>query len=86
MTACSKNQNVTVNGVLKSGCWAKNNYAECCVHDPQLYYFYRTALEISSNLEDGGTGMNGKLAGCLILSWVLVYCCVVKGVKSSGKV
>ena len=32
------------------------------------------------------TGISGELAGCLILAWVLVYCCVVKGVKSSGKV
>ena len=27
-----------------------------------------------------------KLALCLLMSWVVVVCCLIKGVKSSGKV
>ena len=61
-------------------------FPDCCVHDPQLYYFYRKALNIAPSIEDSGAGMQWKLVGCLILSWVVVYACIVKGVKSSGKV
>jgi len=68
-----------------SMCDAKNNFNECCMKDPQLYYFYRKALDVSVDITDSGSGFNGKLFGCLILSWVVVYACIVKGVKSSGK-
>ena len=30
--------------------------------------------------------MNWKLLGCLVLAWIIVYACIVKGVQSSGKV
>lgn len=35
--------------------------------------------------EDMGE-MRWELVGCLALAWVIVYLCMVKGVKSSGKV
>ena len=31
-------------------------------------------------------GMNWRLVGCLALSWVICFACLIKGVKSSGKV
>jgi len=68
-----------------SSCTSKNLFPQCCVHDPQLYYFYRVALDVSGSIEDQGNGMNGKLVGCLVLSWVVVCACIIKGVKSSGK-
>ena len=71
---------------ISEACTKKENFAQCCVHDPQLYYFYRVALDISKSIEDPGNGVNGKLVGCLILSWVVVCACIIKGVKSSGKV
>ena len=67
-------------------CEMKKNFSDCCVRDPQLYYFYKTTLNISPSIEDLGDGVQWKLFGCLLLSWVLVYLCVIKGVKSSGKV
>ena len=69
-----------------ASCAAAKNFSDCCVHDPQLYYFYRKALNISPSINDLGDGLNWKLVGCLVLSWVVVYACIVKGVKSSGKV
>lgn len=75
-----------LNDTDTESCTKKNNFAQCCVHDPQLYYFYRVALDISKSIEDPGNGVNGKLVGCLLLSWVVVCACIIKGVKSSGKV
>lgn len=69
--------------------WLKSqydNFPDCCVRDPPQYYFYHHALQISTSIEDSGIGMNGKLAGCLVFAWIVTYLCVVKGIKSSGKV
>lgn len=63
-----------------------DNYPDCCVRDPPQYYFYHHTLQISTSIEDAGVGINGKLAGCLVFAWVITYLCVVKGIKSSGKV
>lgn len=62
-----------------------DNFKDCCVRDPPQYYWYHTALQISPTLEDAG-GMNWKIFGCLAAGWFVVYVCVLKGVKSSGKV
>ena len=51
-----------------------------------MYYFYRDVLNISPSIEDLGDGMQWHLFGYLVLAWVVVYICVVKGIKSSGKV
>lgn len=42
-------------------------------------------IHLSSGIDDLG-GINWQLTLCLIASWVLVYLCICKGVKSSGKV
>ena len=42
-------------------------------------------LGVSEGIEYPG-GLQWELAGCLLLSWISVYFCVWKGVKSSGKV
>lgn len=62
------------------------NFSDCCVIDPPQWYFYTKVLEVSTDIEDYSQGLNGKLVGCLILAWVIVYLCVVKGIKSTGKV
>jgi SNF family Na+-dependent transporter len=61
-------------------------FSSCCVIDPPQWYFYSNVLEISTDIEDYSVGLNGKLVGCLIVAWVVVYLCVAKGIKSSGKV
>ncbi|EDO49707.1 predicted protein, partial [Nematostella vectensis] len=71
----------------KKGLKAKfDSFPDCCVRDPSAYYFYHHALEVSTSIEDTGVGINVKLAGCLVFAWILTYLCVVKGIKSSGKV
>jgi len=61
------------------------NFPDCCVLDPPQYYWYHNALQVSPLLEEAG-GMNWKIVGCLAAGWFVVYVCVLKGVKSSGKV
>ncbi|XP_028405656.1 sodium- and chloride-dependent GABA transporter 2-like [Dendronephthya gigantea] len=62
-----------------------DTFKDCCVIDPQQWYFYTHTLEISTDIEDYSKGLNGKLVGCFILAWVIVYICVVKGIKTTGK-
>ena len=49
------------------------------------YSRYRTTLETTGSIEDGG-GMNWKLVGCLVGAWVLLFVIVFRGVQSVGKV
>ena len=54
---------------------------------PAEEYFkrYMLLMEDNTSLDNLG-GLNWRLAGCLLLSWVVVMACLVKGVKSAGKV
>ena len=86
MTSFCNSHNETTLDNYNITCSESAKYqGDCCLKDPQLYYFYRNALDVSPGIDIAG-GVNGKLFGCLILSWVVVYACIVKGVKSSGKV
>uniref|UniRef100_A0A4W3JGP9 Transporter n=1 Tax=Callorhinchus milii TaxID=7868 RepID=A0A4W3JGP9_CALMI len=49
-----------------------------------LRYSYRL-LQISSGIDQMGK-MRWELFGLLIVSWIIVYFCIFKGVKSTGKV
>ena len=81
----NKNQSVTeIYNTTQSLKFAVDNFADCCVRDPPQYYWYTNALQATSVIEDAGE-MNWKLFGCLVAAWVVVYFCVLKGVKSSGK-
>ena len=75
------------NATLRSS-WetAKKEFPDCCVRDPSQWYFYQRALRISNNIEDNGIGLNVNLVGCLVIGWIVTYMCVIKGIKSSGKV
>ena len=60
---------------------------------PRHGYMYSLALYRYRVLridQSSGVGDPGKilwdLCLCLLLAWIIVFCCLVKGVKSSGKV
>ncbi|GFY05794.1 sodium- and chloride-dependent glycine transporter 1 [Trichonephila clavipes] len=48
-------------------------------------YFHNFVLDITEGLHDLG-GMRWELALCLLVCWVFVFLCLLKGVKSMGKV
>ncbi|XP_036383442.1 sodium- and chloride-dependent GABA transporter ine [Megalops cyprinoides] len=48
-------------------------------------FFDRRMLEMTNGIEQAGN-MRWELFGLLILSWTIVYLCIFKGVKSTGKV
>ncbi|XP_070564521.1 sodium- and chloride-dependent GABA transporter 2-like [Ptychodera flava] len=53
---------------------------------PSIVEFWeRKALKLSDGIEDMGT-VNWEMAIALIVAWILVYLCVFKGVKSTGRV
>lgn len=64
----------------------RDSFPDCCVHNPTEFYWYQRALTVSASIDDVGGGINWKLLGCLFVGWVITYLCVLKGVKSSGKV
>ena len=49
------------------------------------YYWYYKSLEIAKDI-DTRDGMSWKLSLCLLGAWVLVTGCMIKGIKSTGKV
>lgn len=50
-----------------------------------LFYLRNKVLRLSTGLEVPGA-LNWEVTLCLLACWVLVYFCVWKGVKSTGKV
>uniref|UniRef100_A0A7N9AQV7 Transporter n=1 Tax=Mastacembelus armatus TaxID=205130 RepID=A0A7N9AQV7_9TELE len=52
---------------------------------PVREFWERRVLNITGSVTDLG-GLRWELALCLLLSWVVCYFCVWKGVKSTGKV
>ncbi|CAI9715035.1 sodiumchloride-dependent and chloride-dependent taurine transporter-like [Octopus vulgaris] len=53
--------------------------------DSVTEYWEREVLQISSGLEDMGV-LKWDLVLCLLFAWIVVYICICKGIKSSGKV
>ncbi|XP_054924546.1 sodium- and chloride-dependent glycine transporter 2-like isoform X2 [Dermacentor andersoni] len=47
-------------------------------------FFYRHVLGLSSGIEDLGS-LQPRLAIALVVSWLCVYLCIFKGIKSAGK-
>ncbi|CAH1778090.1 unnamed protein product [Owenia fusiformis] len=52
---------------------------------PSEEYWENFVLDISPSIEETGT-IRWQLALCLLLAWVVIFLCLCKGIKSSGKV
>ena len=50
-----------------------------------FYFRRRRVLDISDGIDNPGK-IKWDLALCLLLAWTVVFACISKGVKSSGKV
>uniref|UniRef100_A0A3Q2PLJ1 Si:ch211-225b11.1 n=1 Tax=Fundulus heteroclitus TaxID=8078 RepID=A0A3Q2PLJ1_FUNHE len=48
-------------------------------------FFDHRLLEKTGGIDEAG-GLQWEVFGCLLLSWVIIYLCIFKGVKSTGKV
>ncbi|XP_033126449.1 sodium- and chloride-dependent glycine transporter 1-like [Anneissia japonica] len=52
---------------------------------PSIEYWNKRVLHRSSGIEELGS-VRWDLCLCLLLAWIVVFLCIAKGVKSSGKV
>ncbi|KAL0978147.1 hypothetical protein UPYG_G00166740 [Umbra pygmaea] len=59
--------------------WDRNNTS------PVIEFWERRVLNLTGNVNNLGN-VRWELALCLLLSWIICYFCVWKGVKSTGKV
>ncbi|CAD7090230.1 unnamed protein product [Hermetia illucens] len=58
---------------------------ECVASSPTQYYWYRSTLMSSSSVNEPEQ-FNYYMALALVVSWFLVYICMVQGITSSGKI
>ncbi|XP_063685066.1 sodium-dependent neutral amino acid transporter B(0)AT3-like isoform X3 [Bolinopsis microptera] len=60
--------------------------ANCCTNNTKSsYYWYYEVLHISPDISTAGS-FNWDITLCLLLAWVTCFLCMVKGIKTSGKV
>lgn len=57
---------------------------ECEESSPVNYFWYRTTLNISPNIETSGS-IEWWLVLCLASAWCLVYICFIRGIETIGK-
>ena len=73
---------------IRSNCVAGNggqSDVESCLQLVFLFFFRREVLNLSKGIEEVGL-IKWDLALCLLFSWMVVILCLVKGIKTSGKV
>ncbi|XP_043682333.1 sodium-dependent neutral amino acid transporter B(0)AT3 isoform X1 [Vespula pensylvanica] len=58
---------------------------ECVKSSETAYFWYRTTLDAAPSIEDGQS-LKWWIVLCLLLSWIVVFFIVMKGIQSSGKV
>ncbi|XP_073757162.1 sodium- and chloride-dependent transporter XTRP3 isoform X2 [Callorhinus ursinus] len=58
---------------------------ECEKASSTQYFWYRKTLNISPSIQDSGR-VQWEPALCLILAWLVVYLCILRGTESTGKV
>ena len=50
-------------------------------------YLSKEVLKESATIEPADFGTpDWKLTLCLMAAWIIIFCCLIKGIKSSGKV
>eukprot|EP00794_Sanderia_malayensis_P018934 gene18934-20839_t len=76
------NHTVSTDSANSSFC---NNAISGVVNSPSKEFWERYVLQITNGIGEPGS-MRNELVLCLIIGWVLVYLCLFKGIKSSGKV
>lgn len=58
---------------------------ECEKSTPVNYFWYRSTLNITPDIEVGGS-LQWWLVVCLATAWCVVYICFIRGIDSIGKV
>ncbi|KAM5315549.1 sodium- and chloride-dependent transporter XTRP3 [Glossophaga mutica] len=58
---------------------------ECDLASSTQYFWYRKTLNISPSIQEGGS-VQWEPALCLVLAWLVVYLCILRGPASTGKV
>ncbi|KAA0184613.1 Transporter [Fasciolopsis buskii] len=53
--------------------------------DPATEYWENRVLQISPGIDQVGN-IQWELALCLLLAWIIIFLCICKGIKTSGKV
>ena len=74
---CSSEYNVNGTLIVPDAC---NSTAQL----PESEFWFKRALNVSSGFEEIGS-LRLELLGCLVIMWVLIFICVFKGIKSTGK-
>ncbi|XP_006868883.1 PREDICTED: sodium- and chloride-dependent transporter XTRP3 isoform X2 [Chrysochloris asiatica] len=57
---------------------------ECEKASSTQYFWYRKTLNISPSIQENGS-VQWEPALCLILAWLVVYLCILRGTESTGK-
>ena len=52
---------------------------------PSEEFWERHVLQLTSGIEEMGS-IRWELLGCLALAWLIIFLCLIKGIKSSGRV
>ncbi|CAH3193820.1 unnamed protein product [Porites evermanni] len=69
---------------LKAG-FNMSNYGNTTKVSASKEFFIHNVLEMTDGIEQPGH-LNYKLTVCLFVAWVLVYFCIWKGIRTTGKV
>uniref|UniRef100_A0A8C6TLF5 Transporter n=1 Tax=Neogobius melanostomus TaxID=47308 RepID=A0A8C6TLF5_9GOBI len=88
---------ITCNNSYANGSFANSSWANVSIsgnnsctglndtRSPIIEFWENKVLNISSGLDEPGS-MSWELTLCLMAVWIMVYFCVWKGVKSTGKI
>ncbi|XP_020603374.1 sodium- and chloride-dependent betaine transporter-like [Orbicella faveolata] len=82
-----KKPNIEAWGNFTSNCTSIGQPLNCTMKltSPSEEFWERYILAISSGIDEPGE-LRLPLVICLLIAWTAVFCCLYKGIKSSGKV